>query len=319
MSASTGRGSPDHPDDYRMTVGEHLEELRRRLLLALAGLAVIAVVCFIFGDRVLLWFCRPLYAVLEARGLNTQISYDTLGEPFTSWIRVNLITAAALASPWIVYQIWLFVAAGLYPHERRWVLRFAPLSVGLLIAGMLFVYLLVLPWTIQFFLDFASSVPTPSGVVTTTQPHTPVVIPRLDGNPANPVEGELWIDTRSSRVRMFENGQIRSIKFAPENLLAPEIKLSDYIGLVVGMLLTFGLSFQLPLIVTALVRTGIVEPDLLRSGRRYVYFGMAIIAASITPGDVITASIALMLPLMGLYELGIWMAGKGPGLDESRA
>lgn len=302
-----------------MTVGEHLEELRRRLLLALAGLAVIAVVCFIFGDRVLLWFCRPLYAVLEARGLNTQISYDTLGEPFTSWIRVNLITAAALASPWIVYQIWLFVAAGLYPHERRWVLRFAPLSVGLLIAGMLFVYLLVLPWTIQFFLDFASSVPTPSGVVTTTQPHTPVVIPRLDGNPANPVEGELWIDTRSSRVRMFENGQIRSIKFAPENLLAPEIKLSDYIGLVVGMLLTFGLSFQLPLIVTALVRTGIVEPDLLRSGRRYVYFGMAIIAASITPGDVITASIALMLPLMGLYELGIWMAGKGPGLDESRA
>ena len=78
------------------------------------------------------------------------------------------------------------------------------------------------------------------------------------------------------------------------------------------MLLTFGLSFQLPLVVLALVRIGIVDIDQLKAFRRYVYFAITILAAAITPGDVITATILLMIPLIFLYELGIWLARVRP-------
>src|SRR4051812_11810382 len=142
------------PDDYRMTIGEHLEELRRRMIIALLGLAVSLILCFVFGDKVFEAFCWPLTRVLKQMGLNPQLHYRELGEGFLVWLQVNLITATAIASPWIVYQLWLFVAAGLYPHERKYVTRYAPMSIGLLIGGMVFVYVLVLPWSITFFLDF---------------------------------------------------------------------------------------------------------------------------------------------------------------------
>jgi sec-independent protein translocase protein TatC len=74
------------------------------------------------------------------------------------------------------------------------------------------------------------------------------------------------------------------------------------------MLITFALSFQLPLVVMALVAIGIVERDSLKQSRRYIYFAMSIVAAAITPGDLITATVALMFPLIGLFELGIWLS-----------
>jgi sec-independent protein translocase protein TatC len=298
-----------NPDDFRMTVGEHLEDLRWRIILGLGGFIVALAVCLIFGDRVFVWFCKPLYKVLAEKGLNTQLHYDELGEGFTTWIQVCLVTATALASPWLVYQIWQFIAAGLYPHERKYVTKYAPLSIVLLVGGMIFVYTLVLPWTIIFFLDFADSVPVPhGGDVTTTQPYTPMLLPRLAGNPPRPIEGEVWIDTAGGRIKTFYEGQIRSIRFGSEKLLAPDIKVSEYIDLVVGMLITFGLAFQLPLVVLALQRIGIVERQTLKNARRYIYFGIAILSAAITPGDTITATVLLTFPLILLYELGIWLS-----------
>ncbi len=301
------------PDVYRMTIGEHLEELRRRMILALLGLAVIMIVCFVFGDQVLLMFCRPLFNVLDAKHLNTQIYYDELGEGFLVWIEVNLVTATALASPWIVYQLWLFVASGLYPSERKYVTKYAPMSIGLLVSGMIFVYTLVLPWSIEFFLDFAGSVPVPRNVVTTVEPFNGPKVPVLKGDPTPmPSDGTMWFDDVSGRLRIAYKGAIRSINFSSENLLAPHIKLSDYVDLVTGMLVTFGLSFQLPLIVLAVVRIGIVQVEQLKAFRRYVYFVITILAAAITPGDVITATVLLMVPLILLYEFGIWLAKIGP-------
>lgn len=300
------------PDDYRMTVGEHLEELRSRLIRALLGLLIAFAVCCFWGNQVLLWFCRPLYSVLEQKGLNTQLRYDTIGEPLTTWLAVNLIAAGAIASPWIVYQFWLFVAAGLYPSERRHITRYLPLSIGLLIGGMAFVYLVVLPWSLSFVIDFANTVPVPGGqhVVATTQPGEPLTrITILQGDPANPQEGEMWIDDTTSKFKLFHRGHVRSIRFTTENLLAPDFKLGQYISLVVGMLIAFGLSFQLPLLVLAVARIGIFDLPQLRAARKYVYFALTIAAAAITPGDVITATVALILPLALLYELGLWLAG----------
>ena len=102
-----------------------------------------------------------------------------------------------------------------------------------------------------------------------------------------------------------------------DNLIATDYKLPDYINLVVGMLITFGLSFQLPLVVLALVRVGIVEHETLRTSRQYVYFAIAILACVITPGDYITGTVLLIGPLIALYELGVWLAREpkpGPGV-----
>lgn len=300
------------PDQYRMTLGEHLEELRWRMILGLLGFAAVTIVLLFFGDRVLQIFCKPLFDTLQSRGLNPQIYTTRLAEGFVVWIKIVLISAAAIASPWIVYQLWQFVAAGLYPHERKWVTRFAPLSIGLLVSGMLFVYFLVLPWTIVFFIDFAASVPMPTQRLTTTEAHQPFTIPSLKGDPAEPQDFELWHNSAIGQVKIYIPGDgVRVMQFLPQNLLSPLIVLGDYISLVVGMLLVFGLSFQLPLVVLALVRIGIVEVDVLRSSRRYVYFGLVVVACAITPGDVLTASIALTVPLCLLYEFGIWLASLG--------
>jgi sec-independent protein translocase protein TatC len=301
-----------NPDEYRMTIGEHLEELRRRVILGLVGFALVFIVCLVFGDPVLRFFCRPLYQILEAKGLTPQLQYTELGEPFVVWIRVSLVVAAAISSPWVIYQLWQFVAAGLYPHERKYVTRYAPLSIALLICGMLFVYFLVLPWTIEFFIQFGNTIEMTDAHASTTQPYTPTTLPVLNGNPISPREGELWFDSSTGRMKTFIGGQTRSFRVATETLLTPDIKLSEYISLVIGMLVVFGISFQLPLVVLALARIGIVELDQLKRMRKYVYFALAILATAITPGDVLTASVALTVPLCLLYELGIWLARVGP-------
>lgn len=306
------------PDAYRMTVGEHLEELRRRIVLGLIGVAVALIACLVFGDQVLLWFCKPLYQVLEAKQLNAQLVYQELGEGFMAWFQVCCVTATALSSPWLVYQIWLFIAAGLYPNERHYVTKFAPLSILLLVTGMAFVYFAVLPWSIEFFISFANDVPVPQTRTLTSETYTPFKIPILQGDPANPQVGELWFDKAAGRLNVRLDQDIRSIPFRSGNLLTPEIKLQEYIDLVISMLVLFGLSFQMPLIVLALVKIGILQVETLKKFRRHVYFVMAILAATITPGSDITSMLALTVPLCLLFELGLWLSrntGQEPQID----
>jgi sec-independent protein translocase protein TatC len=293
-----------NPDEYRMTVGEHLEDLRRRLVYALIGFVLVACVCLYFGRSHIFWFfVAPLAETLQEFGLPPQLSTDQIPDIFTSFLQISLITAAAFASPWILWQFWLFVAAGLYPHERKYITRYIPLSIALLIGGMAFVYYFVLPWTLEFFIAFSIGVRT---VTPTTQP---TYIQIVDGKPTPPIrDGQMWYDQQTSRIEVFIGGETRVIRFSADNLIATDYKLPDYINLVVGMLITFGLSFQLPLVVLALVRVGIVERETLKKSRQYVYFAIAILACVITPGDYITGTVLLIGPLIALYELGVWLA-----------
>ncbi len=299
------------PDEYRMTMGEHLDELRHRLILALVGMAVAAGVCLFFGSQVFTIFCRPLIDELKKQNLSTQLYYGELGQPFMVYIKVSLVCAAVLAGPWMLYQIWQFVAAGLYPHERKYITKYIPLSIILLIAGFLFVYFIVLPWTIGFFLAFGDSISLPretiSHSVTTNQlvPEAPL----LHGDLSSPKSGQFWFNLDEGRMKFYLNdNDIRVIPFGPSNLLSPHISLPEYIDLVLSTLLTFGLCFQLPLVVLTLTKIGVVQVAQLRAFRRYVYFALAIVAASMTPGDVVTAMLALMAPLVLLYELGILLS-----------
>ena len=317
MSSHSSKAAEFDPDQYRMTIGEHLEELRWRLVLALIGFAVILTLCLVFAkDHVMPAFCKPLTDTLRAYDMNPQLVTGDVGEGFMIYIKVSLISAAALASPWMLYQLWQFVAAGLYPHERKYVTRYLPLSIALLVGGMLMVYFLVLPWTLNFLIGFSIGVPLPTDEVivdaSTTQPAA-LVVPTIKGDPAKPRNNQLWFNSHEQRLKFFVGGKMRVISFGSDELIRPEITIGNYINTVVAMLLAFGLSFQLPLVVLALERIGIVDLQQLKSGRRYAVFIIAIAAAAITPGADLASMIGLMVPLILLYELGIWLASTPKG------
>lgn len=294
-----------------MSIGDHLEELRMRLILALGGLFLVAIVFLTFGERVTAAFCRPLINALQGANVNPQVYFTSISDPFMVYLEISFISAAAVSAPWMVWQIWQFVASGLYPHERRTITKYVPMSISLLIAGMAFVYWVVLPWSLAFFLQFSFSIPLPKSYTPTVSvPATQQVsrIDEFDGDPREPTNGQWWLNRLDGRVKLFVNGQVRTLTFGPENLTAPIITLPGYIDLVMNMLLTFGLAFQMPLVVMALVATGLVELSLLKKSRKVVYFGLSIFSAFFAPGDVITVMLALLFPLIGLYELGIFMA-----------
>jgi sec-independent protein translocase protein TatC len=306
------------PESYRMTVGEHLEDLRRRFVLGLIGFAVVGIVCLWYGTRLESYFCQPLVDALSAADVNPQVFYSQPGDPFMVFMQISLICAAVIAGPWILYQLWLFVAAGLYPHERKYVTRYVPLSIVLFVTGMAFVYFLVLPWTLQFFIGFGSDIPLhPRDDVSPRVATTQVLprVPTLKGDPAESDEGTWWYNELEGRLKMRVGGKARVLPFGPEKLLAPHITLPDYIDLVVGMLITCALAFQLPLVVLALLRIGIVDLPAMKGMRKYVYFAMTVIAAIITPGDVLTATVALVVPLCLLFELGILLFVMGNRRD----
>jgi sec-independent protein translocase protein TatC len=309
------------PDHYRMTIGEHLEELRSRLVWALIGFVIAAGFCLYFGRDVMTFFCTPLIAAQQKYEISPHLQEKYPGETFMVFIQISLISAAVISAPWTLYQTWQFVAAGLYPHERKYVTKYIPLSIGLLVSGCLFVYYVVLPWTLEFFIAFTLTIDLPNVQTDRPPPVTPVVqhpesyVQMLAEDPANPDDGRIWFNTSQGRLKTRAFGATRVITFGSENLVLSEFELPEYVNMVLGMLIVFGLSFQMPLVVLALERIGIADVAALKAGRRYVYFVLVIIAAVITPGDVITATVALLVPLILLYELGIWLSQLGRKKD----
>ena len=307
------------PDHYRMTIGEHLEELRSRLVLGLIGFAVALVACLVFSDNVVAIFCSPLLPVLRAEGQSPQLVMQAVTEGFMVYMTVALISAFALSSPWLLYQLWQFVAAGLYPHERKYVTKYLPLSIFLLVSGMAFVYFVVLPLTLSFLVHFGTGIAVPGEkpVAVTVPADVLANSPRialLDGTPTNAPEGFMWIDRVTGRLHVFFNKKVRVLPFGSNELLRAEITLGDYVSLVIAMLISFGLAFQLPLVVLTVERIGIADVATLRASRKYVYFAIMVASAIVSPGDAITATVAMFVPLIGLYELGIWLAliGRKP-------
>jgi sec-independent protein translocase protein TatC len=304
----------EDPESYRMSIGDHLEELRTRLLLGLGGFGLACIVCFLFAQRVMVIFCWPLVTQLKRHDLNPQLVYTGISDPFMTFLKVTFISATALAGPWLLYQIWLFVSAGLYPHERKVVTKYIPMSVVLLLTGIVFVYIVVMPLCVGFFLEFSNALPLPwtDRPTVATTPGAVLTIPQWNGDPAQPVRGQIWFNTADRRINLFNGEETLTMQFGPSNLLTPMLSLSDYVDLTLTFMLTFGLAFQLPLVVLALVRVGIVEIDFLQKQRRTVYFVMAILAAFIAPGDIVLSMLSLLIPLILLYELGLWMAGRVP-------
>lgn len=310
-----------NPDDYRMSVGDHLEELRSRLIRALAGVFVAFFGCLIIAKSYLLpYVAGPLIAALRGADVTPQMFFTNVTDPFFVYLRLSMIGAFIVAGPWVLWQGWQFVAAGLYVKERRAVTRFLPLSMGLFFAGIAFAWWIVIPWTLSFFLGWSMTIPLPDQPESMFVADAPaLVVPVIEGDPVGAEIGQMWFNTISQQFKIQvpsgdpaqPRGYARVMAFNPTNLAAPIITLPQYVSLVMVMLITFGLSFQLPVVVMALIRSGIVEADMMRQQRRYVYFVMVIAACMITPGDVIIMTISLIGPLILLYEAGIWLGERG--------
>ena len=304
------------PDEFRMSVGDHLEDLRRHLILALVGLVIAFVGCLTVAKPLLLPFIAgPLIRALRDADVSPQLHFTGVADPFMVFLRVSMIGAFVIGGPWVIWQAWRFVAAGLYPKERRAAVRYLPVSFLLFAGGVTFVWYVILPLTLSFFIGFGTTIDLPAGF--DESPPVAVAdedvrtVPRLAGDPASPVPLQLWFDETTDRLKLYVDGHVRVVPFGSNNLAAPLITLPDYVSLVLVLLIVFGLSFQMPLVVAGVVRAGIVPASTLREQRKVVYFVLAIAACLITPGDVVTATVGLIVPLILLFELGVWLGERG--------
>jgi len=135
----------------RMSLGEHLEELRRRIIYALAGLAAGTAACMYFTPELIAILKAPYISVMTAKGLKPDLTILEASGGITLFLKVSIYAGLVVSSPWVFYQVWMFVSAGLYPHERRYVQLAAPFSAVLFLAGAIF-FLLVLSRTVLRFL-----------------------------------------------------------------------------------------------------------------------------------------------------------------------
>src|SRR5271157_3718484 len=297
-----------------MSFGEHIEELRVRLILALAGLFVGVIIAFIpyldLGWRVMKSMEAPaadslerfyrneyekkakqaadakaisptLEAVIPAdsffkalkdiapkieippvdqlkgKTLNFPLQYNqsTLikaieGGTVMIDFLVCLVTGLVLVSPWVFYQGWAFVAAGLYRHERHYVHKYLPISIGLFLTGVILCFGFVLPITLGFLLEF-----------------------------------NVWLG------------------------VAPTLRLSEWMSFATILPLVFGIAFQTPLVMLFLERIGIFTAADFRAKRKIAILIITVAAAILTPGQDPFSMTLLAVPMILLYELGILLVG----------
>lgn len=336
---------PDHndPDEYRgeyddarhdnlgdqtMPLGDHLEELRGRIIKMLIGIILALVITVIFGFQIIGWLAQPLLHVQAMLGISAQPIQTDPTAGFTSvYLRVVLIAAVILAAPWIIWQAWQFIVVGLYEHEKKAVHILAPFSTIMTFLGVLFTYYILLPVSLAFFINFVTLYPEykldaePSmvtrwvlspykNVERVTRPDDFVFdtealnLPTLEMAPENPNEGDIWINAERDRVEIFTNGKLRVIDQRSTNLITPLPAMNEYIKFATFMMLGSVIAFQLPVIMLVLGWTQIFDPRGIQSIRKYALFVCFALGALLTPADPLSM-LVLAIPLYLLFEFGL--------------
>lgn len=235
----------------------HLEELRSRLIKSFIAVAIGFLISYFFKEQIFEVLTLPLIKVMKA---GDHLIYTNLPEAFFTFLKAAFISGLMLASPYLLFQFWMFMAPGLYDKEKRLFLPILLLSTLFFVGGALFGYFVVFPVGFKFFLSFAS-------------------------------------DT-----------------------IRPMPSMKDYLGFSSKLLLAFGAAFEMPLVLTFLARLGVVSVDLLRRYRKYAILLFFILAAILTPPDVVT-QVFMALPMMLLYEMsiiGARMFGSKKDVEEAQ-
>ena len=252
IAAAPGQppGQPDGLDDVEASKApliEHLIELRQRLMYALAGVGVGFLLCFSFATQIYNLLVWP-YQVARGPGQKIEMIYTAPHEFFFTKLKLALFGAVFLAFPIIAYQLYKFVAPGLYKNERQAFRPYLLWSFLLFIAGALVVYFVVMPLAMIFFLSMEQT-----------------------------------------------GGQVE---------IHLQARVSEYLSLIMTLILGFGIMFQLPVVLSLLAQAGIVTGQQLRDFRRYAIVAITGVAAVLSPPDPFSM-IAMALPTILLYEAGI--------------
>jgi sec-independent protein translocase protein TatC len=320
---SSKRDQSSFDDQATMSFGDHLEDLRKRILLALVVPLPLSVIAFFFSNTLIDLLVLPLYRVLAANGLPPQVQALSPPEVVVTQLKLSVIAAIVLSAPWMLWQAWKFISPGLYKHERRFVHFLIPGSAILTLCGIALMYFGMLPLMLRVLVLLGSSLHI-SGPAQTMDPRIEAVLkqPNLKielrySDPQPLAVGQAWL--RCSDLRLFvaveggSPGAVIPLEVPKINqpLVAQVFRLADYIGFVLLLLLGIVIAFQMPLVVVLLGWVGIVRADWLRKQRKYAFFICAIVAIVITPPDVVSMLI-MLLPLYGLYELGILLLVIAP-------
>jgi sec-independent protein translocase protein TatC len=136
----------------RMSFLEHLQELRTRLIRALLGFGVIFIACLVFSDKLWLIVQAPAVEAFRKLGTGSLVGINAMEQFEIIWMWTPLVAALFLGSPWILYQVWTFIAPGLYPQERKWAVPFVFSTASLFLLGGLFAYFLAFRYGLTFLL-----------------------------------------------------------------------------------------------------------------------------------------------------------------------
>ncbi len=148
--------APRRAPSGTMSFLEHLEELRRRIIYSLLAVAVAFGACWYFAPQIFARMQVPIMDALHRHQLDQKLVYLNPTEPFNMYLKIGFITALFVASPYVLYQVWAFIAPGLYRHERRYVMPFMASTIFLFVAGGYFGYRIVYPAALDFLIGYGS-------------------------------------------------------------------------------------------------------------------------------------------------------------------
>ncbi len=265
--------APDEVEESSAPLIEHLAELRTRLIRSVSAFFVAMVLCFFIAEPILDLLVEPIADVLRSRGEDPRLIFTAPQEKFFVLIRISLVFGFALSFPIIAHQMWRFVAPGLYRSEKAAFLPFILASPILFLMGASFAHWVVTPLAMNFFIGFSDAIPAIANLVA--------------GEGVAGAEG-----AASDELRTVFLGSVR-----------------ESLDLSLKFIMAFGLCFQLPVLLTLMGKAGLVSVEGLKNVRKYAVVGILVLAALVTPPDVIT-QIILFTVVYALYELSILLVGR---------
>ena len=297
-------------DTATMSIGDHIEDLRKRIILSIIPPLPLAVLFFLLSDPIVRWFLVPLYNVLEKHGLPAHVQVLSPPEFLLVEMKIAIGAAILVAGPWILYQLWRFISPGLLKQERRFVYFLIPGSVILCVTGLSLMYYIMLPLILNFMVTLAGGVSVQTELINLGNSISSAAIPILENAPEEAAIGDAWVRMPEGvleiAVPASESGLLETLHL-PMNrgsLISQQFQLSSYLGFVLLLMFAIGIAFQLPMVMLLLGWLGIVTPRWLRKNRKYALLILGVISAMITPQDAVSMFM-MLVPLYLLYELGI--------------
>jgi sec-independent protein translocase protein TatC len=271
-------------DDSAAPLIEHLAELRNRIIWSVAAFLVGMIACFVVAEPILHFLLDPIEDALRAFGdPNPVMQYTAPQEYFFTLVHISVVAGLAVSSPVIAYQMWRFVAPGLYRHEKSAFLPFLLASPALFFLGAVFSHYLVTPMAMSFFLGFADA----TSVLAAVLPR--VADASIAGaDVASPLEKAV----QSQGIDIVFQG-----------------KVNETLDISLKLIIAFGLCFQLPVLLTLMGKAGLISAAGLRATRKYAIVGILIVAAVVTPPDVMSQLI-LFFAVYPLYEVSILLIAR---------